>query len=289
MSGIGQGSVGHLGVPGAYTHQAAEELFPQSPLTGFKSFQQVVRAVEKGDLDFGVLPVENSTAGRVAEAYQLLDVMDLQIIAEHFVRVQHCLARRPGRSGEPVRSIMSHPQALMQCEEWLRTSQPDANQINTTDTATAAKEVAASPDPGLAAICSKRAAEIYGLDIVQTGIQDRDDNTTRFHVLSRGRGPAPVGPAITTLVFQISHKPGALISALTPLSAHNVNVLKLETYMASGQRTAPTFYIDIALNRYSDEGEKVLSSLSKSTTFLKTVGCYGVSPLRGTVPGFLGL
>jgi len=286
--------IGYFGVPGSYTHQAAEELYPNAKLIGYKSIFDVVRNIELGEVLAGVVPVENSTAGRVAELYQLLDIIDLSITAEHFVEIQHCLAAPVMGDETPaeishIEHILSHKQAIMQCREWLGHNLLGANVSEAANTADAAQRVSSEGNPRKAAICSARAAEIYGLSILRSHIQDYDKNVTRFHVLQKdAASPDSINKkAITTVIFQVHHNPGSLLKALGAVAAHNVDIIKLETYMVSGMRAAPTFYVDIATNRFSDAGEKVLSDLVDATSFLKVIGCYSASEQRGDVTGFL--
>ena len=286
--------IGYFGVPGSYTHQAAEELYPDAKLIGYSSIFDVIRNIELGEVLAGVVPVENSTAGRVAELYQLLDIIDLSITAEHFVEIRHCLAA-PTENGEPpedlshLEHILSHKQAIMQCREWLSANLSNVNVSEAANTADAAERISGEGNRRKAAICSQRAAEIYGLTILEDNIQDFDKNVTRFHVLQKqAASPDSLSDrAITTVIFQVPHTPGALLKALGSVSAHNVNIIKLETYMVSGMRAAPTFYVDIATNRFSDAGEKVLSDLVDATSFLKVIGCYSASEERGNITGFL--
>ncbi len=285
--------VGYLGVPGSYTYQATEDMFEEAKLVGFSSIFEIIESAEKGEITHGVVPVENSIAGRVAELYQVLDIIDLSIVAEHFVEISHCLAVPKKSSGEydlaEIDSVQSHKQALMQCRKWLAKNLPDAAQISLSDTATSAKTLSEEGDSSKAAICSLRAAEIYGLHVMESSIQDNVQNFTRFHVLGRESvSSEDIGEAaITTVIFQVNHDPGALLKALNAVAMHNVNIIKLETYMVSGLRTAPTFYVDIAINRFSKAGEKALSDLVDNTTFLKVIGSYNASPLRGSIAGFL--
>ncbi len=291
---FGAHSIGYFGVPGSYTHQAAEELYPQAKLIGYSSIFDVVRNIELGEVLAGVVPVENSTAGRVAELYQLLDIIDLSITAEHFVEIQHCLAAPQLGDDTPadlnhIEQVLSHKQAIMQCRDWLGDHLKQVKLSEAANTADAAERVSAEGNPRKAAICSARAAEIYGLSILRRNIQDFDKNVTRFHVLQKKAAPADsIGQnAITTVIFQVHHTPGALLKALGAVAAHGVNIIKLETYMVSGMRAAPTFYVDIATNRFSDAGEAVLSDLVDATSFLKVIGCYSASEQRGDITGFL--
>lgn len=286
--------IGYFGVPGSYTHQAAEELYPQAKLIGYNSIYDVVRNIERGEVLAGVVPVENSTAGRVAELYQLLDIIDLSITAEHFVEIQHCLAAPNSGNETPpdisqIEYILSHKQAIMQCREWLGSNLGNITISEAANTADAAERVSLEGNLRKAAICSERAAEIYGLSVLRSHIQDFDKNVTRFHVLQKQAAkPETINErAITTVIFQVHHNPGALLKALSSVAAHGVNIIKLETYMVSGMRAAPTFYVDIATNRFSDAGEKVLSDLVDATAFLKVIGCYSASEQRGDVTGFL--
>ena len=285
--------IGYFGVPGSYTHQAAEELYPDAKLVGYSSIFDVVKNIERGEVLAGVVPVENSTAGRVAELYQLLDIIDLSITAEHFVEIQHCLAA-PKSAGDPddishIENVFSHKQALMQCREWLGDNWPNIPVTEAANTADAAERISIEANPKKAAICSERAADIYGLNVLRSNIQDFDKNVTRFHVLQKQPASADTikDKAITTVIFQVHHTPGALLKALGSVSQHDVNIIKLETYMVSGMRAAPTFYVDIAANRFSEAGEKMLSDLVDATSFLKVIGCYSASEQRGDVTGFL--
>ena len=296
--------IGYFGVPGSYTHQAAEELYPDAKLIGYNSIFDVVRNIELGEILAGVVPVENSTAGRVAELYQLLDIIDLSITAEHFVEIQHCLAAPAPSSDAPakldhkelghadlghIEQVLSHKQAIMQCRDWLGSHLSHADVIEAANTADAAERVSAEGNPRKAAICSVRAAEIYGLSVLRSHIQDFDKNVTRFHVLQKQAAkPETIDEkAITTVIFQVHHNPGSLLKALGAVANHKVNIIKLETYMVSGMRAAPTFYVDIATNRFSDAGENVLSDLVDATSFLKVIGCYSASEQRGDITGFL--
>jgi len=286
--------IGYFGVPGSYTHQAAEELYPEAKLIGYNSIFDVVRNIELGEVLAGVVPVENSTAGRVAELYQLLDIIDLSITAEHFVEIQHCLAAPVAGDDIPadishIEQVLSHKQAIMQCRDWLGSNLSGATVSEAANTADAAERVSAEGNPRKAAICSARAAEIYGLSVLRSSIQDFDKNVTRFHVLQKDAAKPDTidDKAITTVIFQVHHNPGSLLNALGAVANHKVNIIKLETYMVSGMRAAPTFYVDIATNRFSDAGEKVLSDLVDATSFLKVIGCYSASEQRGDVTGFL--
>ena len=296
---FGTDIIGYFGVPGSYTHQAAEELYPDAKLIGYSSIFDVVRNIELGEVLAGVVPVENSTAGRVAELYQLLDIIDLSITAEHFVGIRHCLAaplntasnddNEPPEDISFIENVLSHKQALMQCRDWLGANLPAVKITEAANTADAAERISKEANPRKAAICSERAADIYGLAVLKSNIQDFDKNVTRFHVLQK-QAARPDGvndKAITTVIFQVPHTPGALLKALGSVSAHDTNIIKLETYMVSGMRAAPTFYVDIAVNRFSDDGEKVLSDLVDATSFLKVIGCYSASEDRGNITGFL--
>jgi len=291
---FGSSVIGYFGVPGSYTHKAAEELYPDAKLVGYSSIFDVVKNIEIGAVMAGVVPVENSTAGRVAELYQLLDIIDLSITAEHFVEITHCIAApikgdAKDHKLDDIHHVLSHKQALMQCREWIGKKLPEAKIIEAANTADAAERISIEADPRKAAICSERAAEIYGLTILETSIQDMDKNFTRFHVLEKksADGTTLSEKVITTVIFQVDHTPGALLKALSAVASHEANIIKLETYMVSGMRAAPTFYVDIATNRFSKAGDKVLSDLVDATTFLKVIGCYNASEQRGEIAGFL--
>lgn len=285
-------TVAFLGIAGSYSHQAARELFPDCALVSQKRIPDVFAAVERGAVDFGVVPIENSIAGRVTETYESLSSTSVSILREHFVEIRHCLAvtaAADAKSGDvsALRKVYSHKQALMQCSDWLKANLPEAEQIEASDTASAAKTVAELGSTNAAAICSAHAAELYELDVVPVEIQNEFQNHTRFFSISR-EGASQKGDTaghLMSLVFQVRHTPGALLKVLEEIAKHKLNMTKLETYMVSHGRGLPTFYADIG----GDEAalSALANALAPHVSLLRVLGVYPASSLREEISGFL--
>ena len=219
---------GYQGEPGAYSEEALLELFPAAQPVGYRSFRLTVEALLEREVDAVVLPVENTLGGIVQEVNDLLwERRGLRLVAEHVLPIRHCLM---GRLGAPVRRALSHPQALLQVARFLADSGIEPEPFY--DTAGAAKHVAETEEPGLAAVASAQAAARYGLDVIAAGIQDDDSNQTRFLVAERGEPgrPAEARPADkASLAFVTAHAPGSLLAALACFSARQVNLTRLES------------------------------------------------------------
>ena len=181
--------IAYQGQPGAYSHLACRGVYPELDPVPCESFEDAFRAVEEGRCQIAMIPIENSLGGRVADIHHLLPESSLYIVGEHFQPVKHCLLAAPGATLEGLESVSSHTQALMQCRRLIR--ELGLRTIVCTDTAGAAREVAECGDPSRAAIASRLAAEVYGLAVMRTRIEDRLGNTTRFVVMSR-RGKNPI-------------------------------------------------------------------------------------------------
>ena len=212
------------GYPGAYSHLACRDAYPDLETLPCKSFEDAFDAVESGRAHFAMIPIENSVAGRVADIHTLMPDSGLFIVAEHFQRVNHCLLTVPGAVVDDLKSVHSHIQALSQCRNLIRDLGLRA-EIEA-DTAGSAKDIAARADKAHAAIASDLAGETYGLDVLRRDIEDADHNTTRFVVLSRtALRPAPDdGPAMTSFVFQVRNVPSALYKAMGGFATNNVNM-----------------------------------------------------------------
>jgi len=233
------------GEAGAFSHAAAHALFPGEQAMGCVTFEDTLAAVQSGEADFGVVPVENSLYGRVTDIYHLLPQSGLHIVGEHFLRIEMNLLGVPGARIEDIRSVQSLTVALGQCRKFI--AEHKFRTVNAVDTAGSAREVAERGDKSAAAIASRFAGQIYGLDLLAEGIEDAEHNTTRFLVLSREprhaeRGSAPVK---TTFVFRVRNVPAALYKALGGFATNGVNMIKLESYMLGGSFTATQFYADI--------------------------------------------
>lgn len=265
-----QRGVAFQGAPGANSHLAVREAFPDAlPLPCF-GFEDAIDAVRDGVVDRAMIPIENSLHGRVADIHFLLPESGLAIVGEYFLPIRHCLL---GRAGDRIVEALSHPQALGQCRRWLRAHGIQA--IAYPDTAGAAAEVAASPRPGVAAIAPALAAELYGLDLLEQGIADSDDNTTRFVVLARDPLDGPVeGPAMTTLTFEVKNIPAALFKALGGFATNGVNITKLESYQRGASFAATEFFADIEGRPEDPAVARALEELAFHSKWVRLLGTY---------------
>lgn len=233
------------GEPGAFSHAAAHALFPADEALPCVTFEDTIAAVQNGDADYGVVPVENSLYGRITDIYHLLPQSGLFITAEHFLRVEMNLLGLPGTKLEDIKSVQSLSVALGQCRKFI--SKHKLKTINGVDTAGSAREVAQRGDRTVGAIASRFAGEIYGLDVVAGNIEDAAHNTTRFLSISKTpERPRPNGGNVkTTFVFRVRNVPAALYKAMGGFATNGVNMTKLESYMIDGSFTATQFYADI--------------------------------------------
>jgi prephenate dehydratase len=275
-----QGRISFQGVPGAYSHQACTEAFPAFESIPCNTFEGAIAAVKEGRADLAMLPVENSTYGRVADIHHLLPESGLNIIGEHFLRVHINLLARPGARLGDIRTALSHTVLLGQCRAFLR--EHNLTPRVAADTAGAAQAVAAQNDPSLAAMASQLAAKIYGLEVLARQIEDQSDNTTRFLVMSPQPRHAPPGDVLTTFVFRVRNIPAALYKALGGFATNGVNMIKLESYMVGGHFTATQFYADIEGHPDDAPVRRALDELAYFTTELKILGVYPANPFRRT-------
>ncbi|MEM9726289.1 MAG: prephenate dehydratase [Pseudomonadota bacterium] len=273
--------IAYQGEPGAFSHQACAEAYPEMEPVAHRTFEGAISAVRGGEAQLAMLPVENSLYGRVADVHHLLPESGLYLIAEHFLPIRLQLLAPKGATLEGVRSAESHMVALGQCREFLRGHDIDG-QIGG-DTAGAAKAIAEAGDPSRAAIASAMAADIYGLDIIARDIEDAAHNTTRFLVASRQKIEADrlSGPAITTFVFRVRNIPAALYKAMGGFATNNVNMVKLESYMLGGMFSATQFYVDIEGHPDDPNVALALEELGFFTSYLKILGVFPAAPQRG--------
>lgn len=264
--------VAYQGEPGAYSQEAIYQHF--GPLVGTLAchgFEDIFHAVEEGRATHGLLPVENSQAGSINQAYDLLLDHDLRVIGEAKLRVRHCLLVPPGMAAAEIKRVRSHPQALAQCERYLRTRGWEA--VPGYDTAGSARELAAHPEPGTAAIASALAGQTYGLDVLDVGIEDSSENATRFFVLGREDLP-PAARNKTSIVFATTHTPGALYHALGEFANRGINLTKIESRPRRNRPWHYVFYVDMD-GHYQDLGVgRALSSLLTRAAFVKLLGSY---------------
>ncbi|RMF14371.1 MAG: prephenate dehydratase [Gammaproteobacteria bacterium] len=273
----------YQGHEGAYSHLACKHVFPDREAQPRGSFLEAMQAVERGEAELAMIPLENSTAGRVEEIYRLIPKMALHIIGEHFEPVNHCLMAKPGTSRDQIRRVYSHPQALAQCAQHIREAgyQPEA----TLDTAGAALQVSRSSDPGDAAIASRLAAELYGLEILDDHFQDEDGNTTRFIILSsRPDYPAyePGKDYITSILFRARNLPAALYKTLGGFATNGINLVKLESYMPGGSLNASQFHVDIEGHIASAPMKRALEELNFFAEDVRILGTYLAHPFRAS-------
>ncbi len=233
------------GEPGAFSHAAAHAVFPKGEAVPCVTFEDTISAVQQGRADYGVVPVENSLYGRITDIYHLLPESGLFITAEHFLRVEMNLLGVKGATLKDVKSVQSLSVALGQCRKFIRKHR--LKTINGVDTAGSAREVAERADKSVAAIASRFAADVYGLDILAENIEDAAHNTTRFLVISRTAETPKAGKTKvkTTFVFRVRNVPAALYKAMGGFATNGVNMTKLESYMLDGSFTATQFYADI--------------------------------------------
>jgi len=272
------------GEPGANSHIAAREVYPDFEAIPCATFEDCFAELEHGDADLGMIPIENSIAGRVADIHHLLPKSSLHIIGEFFLPIRHQLMAVRGATLDGLKTVQSHPQALGQCRENLRAL--GLRPVVGADTAGSAREIAQAGDPTRGAIASRLAAEIYDLDILRQDVEDQDHNTTRFVILSREElHAAPgVGPIMTTFVFKVRNVPAALYKALGGFATNGINMTKLESYMVDGHFTATQFLADVE----GHPSERSLSNALEELAFFadyRLLGVYRASPWRETQRG----
>jgi prephenate dehydratase len=276
----GAAKISYQGEPGANSHLAAREAFPNLEAVAYPTFEDAIAAVKSGDAYYAMIPIENSVAGRVADIHHLLPDADLYIVAEHFLRVRHQLMAKPGASLAAIKRAMSHTQALGQCRITLRklgiVPVPEA------DTAGSARLVAEGEDLTTAAIASRLAAEIYGLKILKSDMEDETHNTTRFVILAKDPDDAEPGngPVMTTFIFRVRNVPAALYKALGGFATNGVNMTKLESYQEEGTFNATMFFADIEGHPVDRSVQLALEELSFFSTQMKILGTYPASPFR---------
>ncbi len=279
----GKTTIAYQGEPGANSHIACLEAYPGCEPVACRTFEDAFAAVAEGTVDLGLIPIENSLAGRVADIHHLMPDSGLYIVGEHFQRVHHQLLALPGARLEDIRTVHSHIMAIGQCRTTIH--KLGLEPVPTADTAGAAREVAELGDRTRAAIATRLAAEIYGLQVLRENIEDADHNTTRFLALSREPDDAePDGhPVITSFVFRVRNVPAALYKALGGFATNGVNMTKLESYQLEGSFFATQFYADIEGHPADRNVRLALEELNFFTKHLKILGVYRASPFRAAI------
>lgn len=259
------------GVQGAYSGEAAKALFPDSPIDFHKQFEDVFEAVNQNKARFGIIPVENSTAGSVHESYDLIMKYKFFIVGAYDLRVDHCLCAKPGVKFEDIENVYSHTQALSQCNIFLKNF--DFTGITFSNTAAAAKFVSESEKNNIAAICSESAAKKYGLKIIRKGIQNVTNNTTRFIVISKELVIDEDAEKIS-LIFSAPHRTGSLYRVLGRFSMTGLNLTKLESRPVANGRFDYYFYVDILGSVRDEQTLDLLCALSDELPEFSFLGNY---------------
>jgi chorismate mutase / prephenate dehydratase len=270
--------VAYQGVEGSFSHLTAQRRYAGRPggvlLTGHETFRDAATALREGTADLALLPIENTTAGSITETYDQLAEGGITITAEVVSHVEHCLLALPGVRLEELRTVMSHPQALAQCDAFLRGA-PWLRARSEFDTAGAARKVRESNDRTVGAIASESAAGVYGLEVLQRGIQTQAGNFTRFVELAREATPCPPSVACkTSLLLSLAHRPGALGDVLARFGARGVNLTRIESRPIPGTPWEYRFHLDLEGHAASESVSAALEEIRPFTTALRVLGTY---------------
>ena len=275
---IATAKVAFLGPKGSYSHSAARRYasahFEEMTESSCSTFKDVFEQVEKGVVDFGILPIENSSSGSINEVYDLLQKTNLHIIGELSLPIDHCVLAIANAKLEQIDTIYSHPQPFQQCSNFLEKS-PHWKIVYCDSTSSAMEMVASLNKPNVAAMGNKDGGELYGLQVLEHDFANQKENITRFIVLARQ--PVDVSnqiPAKTTILMKTGQQAGALVDALLVLRNHNIVMTKLESRPIHGTPWEEMFYIDLQGNLNSHEMQTALKELSAITLYTKVLGCY---------------
>jgi len=264
--------VAFQGERGAYSEEAVISFFSQDVYTEpCRSLPETFRAVEEGRVDYAVVPIENSLEGSVNETYDLLLKSELKVCGEINLRIKHSLIARPEAELKDVKRVYSHPQALAQCRGYLE--KLGARTVATYDTAGSVKMLSRVRSRGVAAVASARAAAIYGMKILASGIEDNPNNYTRFFVLAFKDSP-PTGCDKTSIIFSTKHVPGALYRALREFASRDINLTKIESRPTREKPWEYNFYVDFEGHREDSNCRSALNALEKRAMLLRVLGSY---------------
>ncbi|SEI61310.1 prephenate dehydratase [Allopseudospirillum japonicum] len=273
--------IAYQGHEGAYSHLACRNVFPEAQALAYPSFEQAMQAVVKQEAQVAMIPIENSTAGRVEEIYRALPKAGLFIIGEYFQPIHHCLLALPEANPTEIHTVASHPQALAQCARHIQALGLVAEAAS--DTAGAAKALAQANNLHQAAIASSIAAELYGLKILESQFQDEDTNTTRFVILAN----CPIEltyqvktPYLTSLLFKVRNLPAALYKSLGGFATNGINMVKLESYMDRRTFTATEFYLEVEAHPQDPAMQRALEELGFFAEDVRLLGSYHPHILR---------
>ena len=272
--------VAFQGEIGAYSEIAVYEHFTSDIQTiPCKSFSDVFKSVEAGNVDYGVVPVENSIEGSVNQVYDLFLEYDLKVCGEIILKIEHCLLANRNADLNSIKVVYSHPQALAQCSNFLE--RLGCKIIPTYDTAGGAKIVKERGTNDVAAIASERAAEIYGMKVLARDISNTPDNYTRFLVISMEDLP-PTGNDKTSIIFSLKHVPGSLYKALEEFALREINLTKIESRPTKRRPWEYNFYLDFEGHRNDPKCMEALKGLEKRATFIKILGSYPKAKQNGS-------
>ena len=264
--------VAFQGIAGAYSEEAIRQFFgPDVESVPCRTLDDVFPIVENGNADYGMVPAENAVAGSVIRSYELLMERDLRIYAETILHVRHMLLVLPGAALDDLKCVRSHPQALAQCQRYL--SRHGLEPEPAFDTAGSARDLAANPEPGVAAIASALAAELYGLEVLGSGIEDFPFNYTRFFVLALDDPPRAQRNK-TSLVFSTRHQPGALYECLGEFATRGINLSKIESRPRLNRPWQYIFYLDFEGHWQDPQCEAAIMGLLRRSSFVKLLGSY---------------
>ncbi len=274
------GRIAFQGEPGANSDTACRQMFEGMEPVPCATFEDVFNALDKGDVDLAMIPVENSIAGRVADIHHLLPHSNAHIIGEHFLPIHFQLMARSGTKIEDIETVYSHVHALGQCRDIIRRHGWKA--VVGGDTAGSARLVAEADEHSIAALAPRLAAELYDLKILAEDVEDAAHNTTRFLILSQEdkQAPANNGPVITTFLFQVRNIPAALYKAMGGFATNSVNMTKLESYQLGGNFFATQFYADVEGHPDDDNVRLALEELQFFCKQFRMLGVYPASPFR---------
>ena len=263
----------YQGAPGAYSEAAMKKFFGED-IDNFnvETFRDAMSAIEEGAADYAVLPIENSTAGIVSQNYDLLFEFENYIVGEQLLPIRHCLMGTPGTTKETIRSVYSHPQSLMQSAHYLD-QHPEWQQIGMQNNAYAAQKVATDQDPAKAAIGSEYAAKAYGLEILEKGINDSENNSTRFIIVTN-RKVFPRNGKKISIVLETEHESGALYRVLSHFIYNNLNMNKIESRPIRDRSFEYRFFIDFDGNLQDSAVRNALRGLRDEAKNLKVLGNY---------------
>ena len=275
-------TIAYQGEPGANSHIACRDMFPDWEPLPCASFEDAFAAISEGTAALGMIPIENSIAGRVADIHHFLPASGLHVIGEYFLPIHFQLMAIRSASLATIKSVYSHVHALGQCRKIIR--KLGLKPIVTGDTAGSAREVAEWNDPTRASLAPALAADIYGLQVLATDVEDEAHNTTRFVILSKDPKWAKrdSGPMITTFVFRVKNVPAALYKALGGFATNGVNMTKLESYMVEGEFSATQFLVDVDGHPEDPALARALEELEFFSKEVRILGVYPAHPFRST-------